>query len=276
MFTGNQWTEISLDENKATLIVGKNGSGKSTFLDALSFVLYNKPYREINLPQMINSITKKKLLVEVEFSIGKNEYMVRRGLKPKVFEVHENGNLLDQDASAREYQENFEKNILKIGHKSFCQVAVVGSAGYVPFMQLTTADRRKVIEDILDIQIFSTMSDLLKSRVRDNKNALSDVSKEIDLLEQNISLTKKHIKELNEIAEDDTKEKKKKLKEYITLYDETSKEANTISQEIEELQKDSEDEDDSSPTSFRPSLILSLRNFVSIGCVQVGQSSLSV
>ena len=159
--TGNIFTEIDLSSNKTTLIVGENGAGKSTLLDALCFALYNKPFRKINKPQLINSINKNNLVVEVEFSIGPGNYKVVRGLKPALFEVYKNDTLLNQDADSRDYQDVLESQILKLNHKSFCQVVVVGSASFVPFMQLSAQHRREVIEDLLDIQIFSTMNSLL-------------------------------------------------------------------------------------------------------------------
>jgi DNA repair exonuclease SbcCD ATPase subunit len=147
--TGNVFTEIDLCSNKTTLIVGENGAGKSTLLDALSFALFNKPFRKVNKPQLMNTINRKDLSVEVEFIVGKSEYKVVRGMKPNVFELYKNGSLLNQDAESRDYQKVLEDQILKVNHKSFCQVVVLGSASFVPFMQLPTGQRREVIEDLL-------------------------------------------------------------------------------------------------------------------------------
>ena len=170
--TGNVFTEIQLDKTQTTLIVGENGAGKSTLLDALSFVLYGKPFRKINKPQLLNSINKKDLVVEVEFNIGPSSFKIVRGIKPAVFEVYKDEHLLNQDADQRDYQDVLEKQILKLNHKSFCQVVVLGSASFIPFMQLTAQARREVIEDLLDIQIFSTMNSLLKQKITNNNHNL--------------------------------------------------------------------------------------------------------
>jgi len=195
--TGNIFTEIDLHTNKQTLIVGSNGAGKSTVLDALMYVLYNKPYRNINKPQLINSINQKGLLVEIDFISGSDKYTIRRGMKPNVFEIIRNGSLINQSADARDYQEHFEKNIIKLNYKSFSQIVVLGSASYVPFMELPAAHRRAVIEDLLDIQVFSTMNTILKSRINDNKNTLSDLDYKINITKEKIKLREQHIQKLN-------------------------------------------------------------------------------
>jgi DNA repair exonuclease SbcCD ATPase subunit len=194
--TGNQFTEVDLNRSKSTLIVGENGAGKSTILDALSFVLYGKPFRDINKPQLVNAMTGKNLLVEIDFSIGNKEYMIRRGMKPTVFEVFLNGQMINQSASMTEYQEMLEKNILKMNHKSFNQVVVLGSANYVPFMQLKAWERRPVVEDLLDIQIFSIMNSLLKDKISSNKSDVNENDHRIALLEKEIELQQK----LNELT----------------------------------------------------------------------------
>ena len=200
--TGNQFTEVLLNKSKSTLIVGENGAGKSTILDALSFVLYGKPFRNINKPQLLNSITGKGLLVEVEFSIGSKEYMIRRGIKPGIFEVYQNGNMINQNSDVREYQDMLEKTILKMNHKSFGQIVVLGSANYVPFMQLNAGERRAVIEDLLDIQIFSVMNSLLKDKINQNKTDIRDAEYQIELIEQKIEMTQKHIESLQSNNDD--------------------------------------------------------------------------
>ena len=144
---GNHWTEIELDANKSSLIIGENGAGKSTVLDALTFVLYNKPFRKVTVQQLINSINNNHMEVECEFAIGQNNYKICRGQKPRIFEVWQNGNLLNQEAHAKDYQEVLEKNILKLNHKSFCQVVVLGSSSFIPFMQLPNNHRKEVIEE---------------------------------------------------------------------------------------------------------------------------------
>jgi DNA repair exonuclease SbcCD ATPase subunit len=175
------------------LIIGENGAGKSTVLDALSFVLYGKPFRKINKPQLVNSVNEKGLLVEVEFDIGRGSFLIRRGIKPGVFEIYQNGNLISQNASVRDYQEHLEKNILKMNHKSFSQVVVLGSSTFVPFMQLSAAQRREVIEDLLDLQIFSSMNNLLKERLSQNKSDIREIEYQIDLIDEKINMEKKHL-----------------------------------------------------------------------------------
>ena len=164
--TGDQWTEIQLNDITSTLIVGTNGAGKSTMLDALCFGLFNKPFRKINRGQLVNSINEKGLKVEVCFSIGKDEYRVFRGAKPNLFEVYKNNKMVDQDAAAKDTQKYLEQSVLKLNYKSFTQVVILGSSTFVPFMQLGASVRREVIEDLLDIQIFSYMNTILKDRVR--------------------------------------------------------------------------------------------------------------
>jgi len=209
--TGNVFSEIQLDKSNTTLIIGENGSGKSTMLDALSFALYNKPFRKINKPQLLNSINKKELVVEVEFSIGSISYKIVRGIKPNVFEVYQNDNLLNQNAESKDYQEILETQILKLNHKSFCQVVVLGSASFTPFMQLTAQARREVIEDLLDIQIFSTMNSLLKEDIIENSKALQQA-------EYNYNLTSEKIRMENLLASkmrDNTAEQIEKIKKEI-------------------------------------------------------------
>ena len=190
--TGNVFTEIQLDKTQTTLIVGENGAGKSTLLDAISFVLYGKPFRKINKPQLLNSINKKDLVVEVEFNIGPSSFKIVRGIKPVVFEVYKDGHLLNQDADQRDYQDILEKQILKLNHKSFCQVVVLGSASFIPFMQLAAQARREVIEDLLDIQIFSTMNSLLKQKITNNNTALLIVDKDAELTSEKIKMQQMH------------------------------------------------------------------------------------
>lgn len=211
--TGNQFTELKLNKSPSTLIVGENGAGKSTFLDAISFVLYGKPYRNINKPMLINSITNKACLVEVEFTTNNKNYLVRRGIKPAIFEVYQDGTLIDQNASVREYQEQFETNVLKMNHKSFTQIVVIGSAGFTPFMQLKPYERRQVIEDLLDIEIFTKMHLILREKILTNKDKIVDIKYQIDLLEQNITLTKKHMNEIMSIKKSDRQNKENKIKE---------------------------------------------------------------
>ena len=169
--TGTYFTEIDLQRSPNTLIIGNNGAGKSTILDALCFGLFGKPFRKINKPQLLNSINQQDCIVEIEFSIGKKQYKVIRGIKPNTFEVYCNGTMVDQDAKAKDYQEHLEKFILKLNYKSFTQVVILGSASFVPFMQLTPSDRRAIIEDLLDIGIFSSMNAVVKEKMSIIKEA---------------------------------------------------------------------------------------------------------
>tara|TARA_R110002049_G_scaffold127131_7_gene283603 strand:+ start:3052 stop:4767 length:1716 start_codon:yes stop_codon:yes gene_type:complete len=194
--TGNVYTELDLDRNPSTLVIGDNGAGKSTFLDALSYALYSKPFRKVSKPQLINSINKKDLKVEIVFTVGQNTYKIIRGSKPNVFEIWQNGKMINQDAAARDYQEYLEKQVLKLSHKAFSQVVVLGSTSFVPFMQLSSMNRREVIEDLLDLQIFSVMNNLLKDRVSSNNKDILEIDHSINLLEEKISLTQEHIAEL--------------------------------------------------------------------------------
>ena len=155
--TGNQFTEVDFTESKTSLIIGSNGSGKSTILDALTFALFNKPFRKITKGQLINTINEKECIVEIEFSVGKTEWKVVRGIKPNVFEIYKDDKILDQNSAANDQQKWLEEQVLKLNYKSFTQIVVLGSASFVPFMQLTAPNRREVIEDLLDIKIFSVM-----------------------------------------------------------------------------------------------------------------------
>lgn len=200
--TGNVNTEIQLNRSPNTLIVGENGAGKSTILDALCFVLFNKPFRKISKPQLMNTINQRDLLCEIEFSIGKQEYLVRRGIKPGIFEIIQNGNLLNQPGSARDYQKQLEETILKLNYKSFTQIVVLGASTFVPFMQLTAANRRDVIEDLLDISIFSSMGKLLKDRIAENKEDIRDIEYQMQLTESKIDTQKDYIKKLKAQSDD--------------------------------------------------------------------------
>ena len=194
--TGDAWTQIDLSRSPTTLVLGENGSGKSTMLDALCFALFGKPFRKINKPQLANSINEKNCLVEVNFRIGSNSYRVLRGIKPAKFEIYYNDTLLDQTAAVKDYQEHLEKNILKLNYTSFTQVVILGSSTFIPFMQLSAQARREVIEDLLDIKIFSVMNVLLKTRIQENKETLNDLKYQLQMAQEKRALQQKHMKEL--------------------------------------------------------------------------------
>ena len=207
--TGNYFTEVKLDNNTNTLVVGENGSGKSTMLDALCFGLFGKAFRNVNKPNLLNSINSKDCIVEVEFNTNNKSYKIVRGIKPNKFEIYCDGELLNQDAAARDYQEYLEKFILKLNYKSFTQIVILGSASFVPFMQLSSSDRRAIIEDLLDIQIFSSMNGLLKDRLTNNKDLMIQSKSEIELTQQRYDLQDKHIKGMKQNNED-------KVTEYVS------------------------------------------------------------
>jgi len=224
--TGNDPIKILLDRSPTTLIVGTNGAGKSTLLDALSFALFGKPHRDIKKDQMINSINKKGTLVTVEFTIGTADFKIVRGIKPAKFEIYQNGNLINQASNARDYQKFLEQNILKLNHKSFHQVVVLGSSSFIPFMQLPTWSRRNIIEDLLDINIFSKMNMLLKERNSKIKDELTDINHQIDIYKTKIDSQSKYIKDLQELNDDQIVQKQSSIdthKEEINRLFEESK-----------------------------------------------------
>ena len=195
--TGNQFTEINFQDHHTNLIVGTNGAGKSTMLDALTFGLFNKPFRKINKPQLINTTNERDCIVEVEFSINSRDYLVRRGIKPNVFDIEVNGNPLHKEADDRSNQRILEENILKVNYKSFTQIVILGSSTFVPFMQLTSSYRREVIEDLLDIRIFSAMSNLIKDNIRTKKDQIKSLSLKKDNIKDKMTMQKNFIEELD-------------------------------------------------------------------------------
>lgn len=244
--TGNTWTEIKLNKSRSTLIVGENGAGKSTILDALSFALYNKPFRKINKPQLINSMNQKGLECEVEFDIGRKKYKIVRGMKPTKFEIFENDRLLNQDADSRDYQEFLEKNILKLNHKSFSQIVVLGSATFMPFMQLPAMHRREVIEDLLDIQIFTTMNTLLKDKISENKDLLNQATYQVDMTKEKISLQEQYIDNVNRDKDKQIKQNEDKIQSYLTEIKLHQDSIITIAEEVKKLEASIEDKDKTS------------------------------
>jgi DNA repair exonuclease SbcCD ATPase subunit len=210
--TGNQFTEIELNRHQTTLIVGKNGAGKSTLLDAITYALFGRPFRKINKPQLHNSITRKGLLVECELKIAGIPYIIRRGDRPNIFEVFQDGKLLNQNAKNTEYQEVLEKQIIKCNFKSFCQIVILGSATYQPFMALPTGSRREIIEDLLDLQVFTIMNKLLIQRVNDTLFSINENDLKKNLAEQKLKLIRKHIAEVQEDTDKQIFEKLERIK----------------------------------------------------------------
>ena len=233
--TGNIFTEMDLCEKDMTLVIGSNGAGKSTILDALTFSLFGKPFRKISKGQLVNTITKKNCVVEVEFSIGTVNYKIVRGIKPNLFEVYQNDSLMNQSAEMRDYQELLEKQILKVNIKSFTQVVILGSATFQPFMQLSPGQRREVIEDILDLQIFTTMNSLLKDKVTDNNEMIYQVNSDKKLVQSKIDLSKEHLKELNSNNEKLISEKNELIEETKKNISDLNKEYEGFTNEIDKL-----------------------------------------
>jgi len=225
--SGNRFTTFELDRSNTTLIVGDNGAGKSTLLDALCFGLYGKGFRNLKKDLLINSINQKELVVEIDFSIGKRDYKVVRGAKPNKFELYTNGKMVNQDATMKDYQEHLEKNILKMSYRSFTQVAILGSANFTPFMQLRAVERRKLVEDLLDISIFSTMQDMLKKKVSQHNLEVKETSHEIDLLHERISGLNDQVNALQ-------KNREAKIKKYESTVNETQNNINKILGEVDE------------------------------------------
>ena len=242
--TGNNPVEVFLDRSPTTLIIGENGAGKSTILDALCFALFGKPFRNINKPQLINTINEKGALVEIEFSIGNNFYEVSRGIKPNIFEIKSNQKLLNQDSHSRDYQEFLEKTILQFNYKSFTQVVILGSSTFVPFMQLKDKDRRTIIEDLLDIQIFSKMNTILKDRVSENKNNIDDLDFDKQKVEHSIEVQNNYIDSLKQDNQKLVKDNEQKIKEsedqiqeYVNLNDKHQEEVQFTLSRMGDVQK---------------------------------------
>lgn len=242
--TGNHFTEINLSSTNTSLIVGKNGHGKSTILDALTFALFGKPFRKINKPLLVNSINKKDCVVEIEFDIGEKSYKIIRGIKPTIFEIYCNGELLNQDAAVKDYQEFLENNILKMNMKSFMQIVVLGSASFTPFMQLTPADRRLVIENLLDIQIFSVMNVIAKQKMQDNKDNLERNKIELKSKAEHLEYIKKTLKSLKKSNDDkiekyqsDIKDAEENIKKLSLTINNLIEERNDILANIPDISK---------------------------------------
>ena len=234
--TGNDFTEVQLNKSPTTLIVGQNGAGKSTLLDALSFALFGKPHRNINKPQLVNSINNKNTEVEVNFTIGSHKFSVIRGIKPTKFEIWQNGNMINQSSAAKDYQKFLEQNILKLNHKSFHQIVVLGSSSFIPFMQLPAGHRRDVIEDLLDIGVFSKMNLILREKDSKLKEEINNISYEYDLNKEKIALQKKYIRDITELNEDQIEKKTDQIDANHDEIEELNMVNEELSGEIEKLQ----------------------------------------
>ena len=238
--TGNQYSEINFQQTQTTLIVGVNGSGKSTVLDALTFSLFGKPFRKINKPQLINSTNEKDCRVEVEFSIGTTNWKVARAIKPNIFEIYRNDKLLDQSANANDQQKWLEQNVLKMNYKSFTQIVVLGSSTFVPFMQLTATNRREVIEDLLDIKIFSSMNNIIRDKIRVEKEGINTLDLKKESLTDKVEMQEKFIDEVETRGKENLKEKNDKIK-ILKVEIDTNAEKNEILQsDIDDLTKKQE------------------------------------
>ena len=231
--SGNYFTEIPLNKSKSTLVVGHNGAGKSTMLDAISFALFGKPHRKISKNQLLNSINQKQAVVEVEFSIGKAQFRIVRGIKPNIFEIWKDGKMINQSSHAMEYQKILEQNILKLNHKSFHQVVVLGSSSFIPFMQLNAGHRRNVIEDLLDINIFSKMNILLRERNSILKENISKINNDTNIIKSKIEQQTKYIRDIAALTEENKGKYEKQIKGGKEKIKKLQEENNNISKELE-------------------------------------------
>ena len=233
--TGNTANKVELNNHATTLIVGKNGEGKSTILDALTFSLFNKPFRDINKGQLVNSINQKNCLVEIEFDIGPVQYKVVRGMKPNIFEIYQNGNLINQDAASRDYQSVLEQQILKLNYKTFTQVVILGSASFIPFMQLPSGQRREVIEDILDIKVFSIMNNILKEKMAETKEDIGAIDTEIRIITEQAKAQKSLIDSLQNSKDQNVKVLRDKIEANINEITDKTHLVDLLNKDIEAL-----------------------------------------
>jgi DNA repair exonuclease SbcCD ATPase subunit len=232
---GNNFVEIELNKNPTTLLIGKNGSSKSTVIESITFALFKKAYRPVNLPQLINSINEKDCVVELEFSANQTQWMVRRGLKPNIFELYRNGQLLEQDASAVDQQKWFEQNVLKMNYKTFIQIVILGSSNYVPFMQLPLASRREIIEDLLDIRIFSSMNVILKDKLKTIKDELKQLNVSETHLHEKAVMQRSFIEGIEKEGNNRINEKQSRIEELAAFIDKTIENNTKIEEKVEEF-----------------------------------------
>ena len=238
--SGQHWTDINFQEYNTNLVIGTNGSGKSTMLDALTFALFNKPFRKINKSQLINTTNEKDTLVEVEFSVNSRDYLVRRGIKPNIFDIEVNGEALHRQADDRSNQKILEENILKVNYKSFTQIVILGSSTFVPFMQLTGSNRREVIEDLLDIRIFSTMNNLMREKMREQRDSLKTLTLRKDNIQDKMVMQKNFMAELDAQRQTGIKASNKKIKEYTLEVDNLLESNETKTVDVSKLIKEQE------------------------------------
>ena len=238
--TGNQNTEINLTKYPTNLIIGTNGAGKSTLLDALTFALFGKPFRKINKPQLINSVNEKDCIVEVEFSIGNTNWKVIRGIKPNIFEIYKDGSILNQSAAALDQQKWLEQNVLKMNYKSFTQIVILGSSTFVPFMQLTATNRREVIEDLLDIRIFSSMNNLIKDKIRGLREEIKVLDLKKESLNDKVRMQKNFIEELELRGKENIKSKETKIQNILVEENDLMNNNAIIEEDVFKLNKEVE------------------------------------
>ena len=239
--TGNQWTDVNFQEHATNLVIGTNGAGKSTMLDALTFVLFNKPFRKINKPQLVNTTNERDCVVEIEFEVNNREYLVRRGIKPNVFDIEVNGNQLHKEADDRSNQKILEENILKVNYKSFTQIVILGSSTFVPFMQLTTSNRREVIEDLLDIRIFSQMSNLIKDKIRIQKDQVKSMTLKKENLKDKAKMQKDFIDKLESDGKTSIQSSNEKVKTLMVEVDNYMEENTNLENDILKNTKEQEE-----------------------------------
>ena len=246
--TGNVFTEIDFQAHHTNLVVGTNGAGKSTMLDALTFVLFNKPFRKINKSQLVNATNEKDCVVELDFTIGSTDWFIRRGIKPNIFEIHRNGQMMNQSSAANDQQKWLEQNVVKMNYKSFTQIVILGSSTFVPFMQLSGSNRREVIEDLLDIKIFSAMNNIIRDKIRDKKDAV-----------RTLELKKTSLKEKLEMQQNFMEEVEKRGKERI---DSKLEKINDLNEEVDHHSTSNEDMQSDISNSARITYYFAVQNAI--------------
>jgi len=238
--TGNQWTEIDLNKKSNTVIIGTNGAGKSTMLDALTFVLFNKPFRKINKSQLVNATNEKDCVVELDFTIGSTDWFIRRGIKPNIFEIHRNGSMMNQSSAANDQQKWLEQNVVKMNYKSFTQIVILGSSAFVPFMQLSGSNRREVIEDLLDIRIFSAMNLIIKEKIRKQKDEIRVLDLSRENVKDKLDMQKKFIEELENRGKANIQGKQDKITTLLDEQEEYASNNSKLESDVVELVKEQE------------------------------------